>query len=70
MITLQAGTSRDSAPATARPSSPGISMSSRATSGWCWRTAAMTSSPRPTSATTVKSLSRASNAASAERMST
>ncbi len=49
------------------PSRPGISTSSRATSGLLSRAAATTSSPRPTSATTSRSGSSDSSAASAPR---
>src|SRR5580704_6353352 len=48
-----------------RPSMPGISMSSRATSGWVSWAALRTSSPRPTWATTSMSPSNDSSAASA-----
>ena len=51
------------------PSSPGISTSSRATSGWCSSTAGTTASPEPTSATTSRSGSRPSSADSAPRTS-
>src|SRR5579863_1123487 len=59
-----------SSAAAARPSRPGISMSSTATSGFVSCAALSTSSPRPTWATTSNSPSKVSSAASASRIIT
>ena len=59
------GLCRFSSAAAVRPSMPGISMSSTATSGWVASAALSTSSPRPTWATTSMSPSNESSAASA-----
>ena len=62
------GQARCSCSAALMPSRPGISMSSRATSGLLSRAACFTSSPRPTWATTSMSSSKESRAASASRI--
>src|ERR1700730_14710170 len=59
-----------SSAAAASPSRPGISMSSTATSGWVSCAAVRTAAPRPTWATTSRSPSNESSAASASRIIT
>ena len=67
MRTRQAGRARRSWAAAASPSRPGISMSSRATSGLTSSARGTTSSPRPASATTSMSPSSPRRAVSAPR---
>ena len=66
MTTRQVGTWAPSTAAAANPSSPGISISSNATSGRFASVLPATSSPRPIQATTSKSSSRSSRAHRAE----